>query len=122
MAPELLLPTKFGLCNTRVSKQADVYAFGMVVYEVLTGCPPFGKEGRRSAEVTMRVIEGKRPSKPENAEDTGFDGGTWKLVQQCWNGNRDKRPTVEDICNHFQRVARTSTVLPPGSIRLVREV
>ena len=121
MAPELLLPEKFGLRDGRVSKQADVYAFGMVVYEVLTGCPPFGKEGRRFAVITLCIIEGKRPSKPENTEDTRFGRGTWELVQQCWNGNRDKRPTVEDICNHFQRVARTSTALPPGSIRLVRE-
>ena len=121
MAPELLFPKKFGLRDGRVSKQADVYAFGMVVYEVLTGCPPFGKEGRRFAEVTLRIIKGERPNKPENTQDTGFGGGTWKLVEKCWNGNRDKRPTVEDICNHFRHVARTSTVLPPGSIKLVRE-
>ncbi|KAF9641818.1 kinase-like protein, partial [Thelephora ganbajun] len=41
MAPELLHPEKFGLRDGRVSKQADIYAFGMVVYEVLTGRFPF---------------------------------------------------------------------------------
>ena len=119
IAPELLLPEKFGLRDGQVSKQADVYAFGMVVYEVLTGCCPFGDDCRW-LEVTWRIIEGMRPSKPENTEDTRFGRGTWELVQQCWDGNRDKRPTVEDICNHFRRVARTSTVIPPGSISLGR--
>ena len=116
IAPELLYPEKFGLRDGRVSKQADIYAFGMVVYEVLTGCAPFGREGRRIAELIMRVVEGARPSKPEGAEDAGFGRGTWELVNQCWDGDRDGRPIVEDVYKHFQRVARTSTVIPPGPV------
>jgi serine/threonine protein kinase len=120
MAPELLIPGNFGLHDARVSKQADIYAFGVVVYEVLTGYPPFGGKGRW--ETTMRIIKGERPSKPENAEDIGFGGGTWEFVQRCWHQRRDERPTAEDIRKHFRRVARTSTVVPPGSAKVVREV
>ena len=114
MAPELLYPQMFGLNDARVSKQTDIYAFGIVVYEVLTGCPPFGAGGRRQAEIILRVIEGQRPSEPEKAGDIGFGGGTWELTQQCWNQDRDKRPTVEKIRKHFHRVAGTSKVTPPG--------
>ena len=114
MAPELLYPQMFGLRDARVSKQTDVYAFGIVVYEVLTGRPPFGAGGRRQAEIILRVIEGQRPSKPEKAGDIGFGGGTWDLVQQCWNQDRVKRPTVDKIRKHFHRVAGTSKVVPPG--------
>jgi serine/threonine protein kinase len=35
MAPELLSPEKYGLDRRIASKEADIYAFGMVVYEVL---------------------------------------------------------------------------------------
>ena len=122
MAPELLFPGKFGLSDGRVSKQADIYAFGMVVFEVLTGRVPFTGEGRWFAEIVMRVMEGKRPSKPENAEGIGFGKGTWELVQLCWSENRDERPTAKVIAKHFRRVARTSKVVPPGSTTLVREV
>ena len=104
----------FGLSDARVSKQTDIYAFGIVVYEVLTGCPPFGAGGRRQAEIILRVIEGQRPSKPEKAGGIGFGGGTWELTQQCWNQDRGKRPTADKIRKHFHRVAGTSRVIPPG--------
>jgi serine/threonine protein kinase len=119
MAPELLYPRKSDPREGRVSEQADVYAFGMVVYEVLTGRPPWG--GRRQPEVTLRVIEGKRPNKPETAGDIGFGGGTWELVQQCWEQNRNERPTAEKIVEHFHCVAGTSTDVPPGPTVPARE-
>lgn len=122
MAPELLFPTKFGLLDGRVSKQADIYAFGVVVYEVLVGRTPFGGEGHPITAILMMIMEGKRANKPENADAIGFGTGTWELVQRCWHQNRDKRPAVEDIRKHFQRVARSSTVVPPGSATLAREV
>ena len=34
MAPELLCPSKFGKTKCQVSKEADVYAFGMVILQV----------------------------------------------------------------------------------------
>ena len=34
MAPELLLPSKFGLYKCIPSKEADIYAIGMVIYQV----------------------------------------------------------------------------------------
>ena len=114
MAPELLYPEKFDLFGCNVSKQADIYAFGMVVYEVLTGYHPFGAEKFRGPEIILRVLDGKRPRKPEKVGNIGFGGGTWELVQQCWHQDREERPTVEKISEHFQRVARTSLAVPPG--------
>ena len=34
MAPELLCPGEFGKAKCEVSKEADVYAFGMVILQV----------------------------------------------------------------------------------------
>lgn len=114
VAPELLHPEKFGLGAHRISKQADIYAFGMIIYEVLTGRPPFGAEKNRHPKVMQRVMEGKRPRKPENAEDIGFGGGTWELTQQCWHHDRKKRPTAEKLSRHFQDVRTTSPTILPG--------
>lgn len=36
MAPELLLPEAYGLLHSVPSKESDVYAFGMLIYEVLS--------------------------------------------------------------------------------------
>lgn len=111
MAPELLLPTELGLYSSRLSKQTDIYAFGMVVYEVLVGHTPLSGGGRGMAETTILIEEGKRPSKPRKADDIGFGEGTWELVQRCWHKDQDKRPTVKDIRQHFEHVAGTSAVV-----------
>lgn len=34
MAPELLYPEKYGLSHSIPSKESDIYAFGMLIYEV----------------------------------------------------------------------------------------
>ena len=36
MAPELLVPPKFGLDKCTPTKEADIYAMGMVIYQVHT--------------------------------------------------------------------------------------
>ena len=36
MAPELLVPSKFGLDNSTPTKEADIYAMAMTIYQVLT--------------------------------------------------------------------------------------
>ena len=34
MAPELLVPSRFGLDECMPTKEADIYAMGMVIYQV----------------------------------------------------------------------------------------
>ena len=34
MAPELLVPEKFGLIGAKPTPQADIYAFGLVIFQV----------------------------------------------------------------------------------------
>ena len=42
MAPELLVPSMFGLDKCLPSKEADIYAIAMVVYQVrVTLCPAY---------------------------------------------------------------------------------
>ena len=37
MAPELLAPSRFGLDECTPSKEADIYAMAMTIYQVRTG-------------------------------------------------------------------------------------
>ena len=41
MSPELIAPVEFGLTNSRPTTASDCYAFGMVVYETISGHVPF---------------------------------------------------------------------------------
>jgi serine/threonine protein kinase len=99
MAPELLFPTKFGLEKGVPSKEADIYALGMTVYQVLTGKWPFFS--RKEAEVTLVVLSGERPPKPEDAEEIGMTETLWDLLSECWKEDRTKRPSISEILGRF---------------------
>jgi len=92
IAPELLLPTKFGLEKRVLSKEADVYALGMTIYQVLSGKRPFLP--RRKARIMCAVISGERPAKPENAEEIGMTEVLWDLLKECWREDRTMRPNI----------------------------
>ncbi|KAF9641991.1 kinase-like protein, partial [Thelephora ganbajun] len=99
MSPELLNPEDFGTPDSeagRPSRQSDCYALGMVIYEVLCGHRPYTEIGRLD-EVVIAIAEGERPEKPGEAARLGFSNELWTSVEQCWRGNRDERPKVEDI-------------------------
>ena len=108
MAPELLLPTEFGLEKAIPSKEADVYALGMTVYQVLTGKLPFFPRGE--ASVVVAVMSGERPPRPENSEEIGMTVVVWDLLTGCWKEDRTARPTIGQILAKFQRVINENTI------------
>ena len=102
MAPELLIPTKFGLLKGIPSKEADIYALGMTIYQVLTGKLPFLQ--RRKARVIHAVMLGERPAKPENAEEIGMTDVVWDLLRGCWGEERAARPIVTEVLKKFYEI------------------
>jgi len=113
MAPELLYPSRFNQSSARPTQPADIYAFGMVMYEVLTGSQPFYDQKWVVSELTYRVVDGERPAKPGNAEQVGFGGGTWELMEECWMEEPTRRPAIDRVLAHLARVAASSTVVDP---------
>lgn len=99
MAPELLLPQKFGLEKGVPSKEADIYALGMTVHQVLTDKWPFFP--KRETEIITAVVSGKRPPKPENAEEIGMTEDLWNLLQECWKEDQGMRPVISKIMRTF---------------------
>ena len=61
MSPELVEPRHFGFEKTYHTKSSDCYAFGMVIYEVISGNPPFYEDGNFS--VYRMVLSGEHPSR-----------------------------------------------------------
>jgi serine/threonine protein kinase len=90
MAPEL------HKCPAVPSIACDVYAFGMVMYELYAGHQPWEAELRASKMsplmVPSWVVSGKRPSIPNHVPQH-----VATLMQRCWDSNPAKRPTLTDV-------------------------
>jgi hypothetical protein len=92
---------------------ADIYALGMVILEVLTGCQPFHEKSWKGFEIYEFVGRGERPTKPDNAELIGFGDGLWELMEECWAQEPGGRPTIERVSNYLARIAMSSIIVDP---------
>ncbi|KAF9642002.1 kinase-like protein, partial [Thelephora ganbajun] len=96
LAPEIIdPPSKTNSKSLAASKSADVFAFAMLAVEVFTGNVPFGN--MRNESVVIHIAGGKRPAKPQAAEQLGLTAEMWKFIEKCWNANPNKRPTIDEV-------------------------
>ena len=77
------------------SQKVDVYAFGIVLHEILTHEAPWqstGSEGGINA-VYAKVAAGERPTVPASRQAAmpGWCG----LMQACWHHDASRRPSFE---------------------------
>jgi serine/threonine protein kinase len=111
MSPELLDPERFGLDKGRPTKESDGYALGMVIYEVLTGQPPFMP--LKDLMVSRKVTEGERPGRPEGERGTWFTDDLWKMLGLCWASDAHCRPSIKAVRECLKRVSSAWKPLPP---------
>ena len=69
-----------------VDRQADIWAFGVVLYEMLTGAAPFA--GRTTAETFARVLE-REPDETRLPRDT--PPAVRRLLRRCLDKDRRRR-------------------------------
>ena len=80
MAPEALRFHKY-------SQMSDVYAFGILLWEVWSGGEiPFSTVAA-DEEVAARVHDGNRPRKPGSCPDA-----VYKIMENCWKKQPRERP------------------------------
>jgi len=95
MSPELLAPERFGLEESRPTVESDYYAFGMLVYEVLTGQLPLAH--CKESVVARKVLDGERPGRPQGSQGDLFTDRLWSLVHSCWNTQPGDRPSIKIV-------------------------
>ncbi|GBC02886.1 hypothetical protein RclHR1_04880011 [Rhizophagus clarus] len=88
VAPEVLEGQKY-------SKASDIYSFGMIMWELMTGRRPFWDKNH-DAELIIEICDGLRPPIVTNAPE-----GYIELMQKCWHPDPNRRPTASDIFNIF---------------------
>ena len=137
MAPELLAPSQYGLDKAVPTQEGDIYAFGLVVLQVLefyrrhlrifftilsqvlTGQYPFSNIKPR--ELPYHVSHGARPEKPGNAQDVGISDSLWRLIQRCWDGQITRRPRIQEVVKGVGSAAARWHIETPPSATEQRE-
>jgi len=111
MSPEFFDPEIRGHCQT---KNSDCYAFGMVIYEVLSGRVPFYQFAEPI--VPGKVFRGERPEVPRGAEGAYFTDDVWEVLERCWTSQPANRPDVEDVLLCLEKVSGSWMPLSPRSL------
>ena len=114
MSPELLDPGLFGMDNDRPTKESDCYALGMVVYEVLSGHPPFVQD--KHTVVIRKVMEGERPGRPQGTQAAWFTDGLWEMLGLCWKPQPQDRPSLKALLQCLEDVTPSSRPPPTSTM------
>jgi len=87
MAPEQILGKK-------VDQRADVYALGVILYEIMTGVPPYARGDHMS--VMYQHVQGKARAPREI--NPGLPAGLPEVIMQAMSVDKDKRyQTMQDL-------------------------
>jgi len=104
LAPEIIdPPRKPGSKPATASKPADIFALAMLALEMFTGKVPFGN--MKEDSVVDQIRSGRRPVKPQAAEQLGLTAEMWELLEKCWAANPNERPTIDDVVRTLEGFA-----------------
>jgi len=108
MSPERIIPQEFGLKDGHPTESSDCYSLGMVIYETISGNPPFHEH--RDITVSVKVLKGEHP--PRGA---GFTESLWKLLEMCWAFQPNNRPSIEDVLHYLNTGSVPLETPDPGA-------
>ena len=81
----------------------------MLAVEVFTGKVPFSN--LKNESVVVQIVGGKRPEKPQAAEQLGLTAEMWKFIEKCWNANPDKRPSINGVVRTWEGFANGYVII-----------
>jgi len=101
MAPEVLLGREF-------NEKADVYSFGIVLWEILTRQEPFTEFTQFTQFRQAVCISNVRPHVPDDT-----DLVLKRLIEACWQKEPSPRPSFPEIVDKFRTILVESAIQDP---------
>ncbi|RIB30628.1 kinase-like domain-containing protein, partial [Gigaspora rosea] len=71
-------------------EKLDVYSFGVLLWEISSGRPPFAY-GRFTIEVIIMILKGMREKQVEGTPKEYID-----LYTRCWDEEPSNRPSIQE--------------------------
>lgn len=98
--------------NAELTEASNVWSFGITVWEILTGgkMPYAGMTNAETRKAVCDCYDGYRMPQPN-----GCSQELYQLMLECWNHDRDDRPTFSDIVAYLGEYLRRSPIGDGGS-------
>lgn len=92
MAPEIIMGRKY-------TEKADVYAFGIILWEILTRAEPY--EDKEAMQIVVEVVnDGLRPTLTPHLVRSPIV----PLMRDCWQTDPEKRPTFAKVVERLNQL------------------
>ncbi len=92
-------PKKLSDPNFQYIKASDIYSYGVLMWEISSGIPPFENSTSRVDQLSISIINGFRETTtegtPKNYED---------LYSNCWDPEPERRPTIRKVLKEFENM------------------
>src|ERR1041385_3011492 len=90
MAPEVIRGFQY-------TKAADIYSFGIVMNEFISGKTPYNKIPHDHV-LAVKICKGLRPKISKNTPKLLAD-----LISKCWDAKAENRPTAKELHQIFTK-------------------
>ncbi|KAF3653951.1 putative protein KTI12 -like protein [Capsicum annuum] len=108
-APEVLAEQEKpgSKCAFKYTEKADVYSFGMICFQILTGKVPFHEGHLQGEKVARNIRAGERPLFPYPSPKYLVN-----LTRRCWHTNPNFRPRFSSICRILRYIKKVLVINP----------
>ncbi|GAA0144974.1 non-receptor serine/threonine protein kinase [Lithospermum erythrorhizon] len=93
IAPEIYRDEMF-------DRSVDVHSFGLMLYEMMEGLPPFHPKSPEEA-AKLICVQGKRPSFKNKSK---YPSELRELIEACWDPGAVSRPTFSEIIARLDKI------------------